>query len=235
MEPEDLLLEETFQAAAKFLPSILTKVGQDDLLYFYARYKQATVGPCDTAKPGFFDFQGKHKWEAWKSIESMTKETAMKEYVEKMTQVHPEWIECDPDDVKEQSWISVSSLVKPQVKLEDQDFLYHVQEGNLKEVCDYLKENSKLASELVEDLFPIHWAADRGNAEMVKMLLDFGADVDAQDEDGQTALHYACSNEHESVVKVLLAASADINIIDNENMKPLDVLKNDAMKNTLFS
>ena len=58
MEPEEEL-EERFLAATKFLPAIMTKVSSEDLLYFYARYKQATVGPCNTEKPGFFDFQGK--------------------------------------------------------------------------------------------------------------------------------------------------------------------------------
>ena len=52
--------EQKFNAASKHLPSILSNVASQDLLYFYARYKQATVGPCNTEKPGFFDFKGKY-------------------------------------------------------------------------------------------------------------------------------------------------------------------------------
>ena len=54
-------IEQKFNAASKHLPSILSKVESPDLLYFYARYKQATVGPCNTEKPGFFDFKGNFK------------------------------------------------------------------------------------------------------------------------------------------------------------------------------
>ena len=53
-------IELKFNAASKHLPSILSNVPSQDLLYFYARYKQATVGPCNTEKPGFFDFKGKY-------------------------------------------------------------------------------------------------------------------------------------------------------------------------------
>ena len=60
--------EQEFNAATKHLPSILSNVASPDLLYFYARYKQATVGPCNTDKPGFFDFKGKEKWNAWKAL-----------------------------------------------------------------------------------------------------------------------------------------------------------------------
>ena len=59
-------------------------------------------------------------------------------------------------------------------KEEDKDFLYHIQEGDIENVTKYLESNPELASKLCEDLYPIHWAADRGNAEMVQVLLKFG-------------------------------------------------------------
>ena len=91
-----------------------------------------------------------------------------------------------------------------------------------------------MASKQCEDLLPIHWAADRGNADMVQVLLEHGADVNAQDEDGQTALHYACSIGYESVIQILIKASADVAISDNEGLKPIDVLKNDDIKAKYF-
>lgn len=31
-------------------------------LYFYALYKQATLGPCETSKPAFWNIIEKYKW-----------------------------------------------------------------------------------------------------------------------------------------------------------------------------
>lgn len=39
----------------------------------------------------------------------------------------------------------------------------------------------------------IHWAADRGDVAVVRLLLAAGVDVNLLDEDGQTGLHYASS------------------------------------------
>ena len=84
-------IQDTFDNAAKYLPGISQKLSPDTLLYFYARYKQAHVGPCNVNKPGFFDFQGKQKWSAWKSLGEMPRETAMMEYIEKLDEVDPGW------------------------------------------------------------------------------------------------------------------------------------------------
>jgi len=224
-------IEVKFNAASKHLTTILNNVSSQDLLYFYARYKQATVGPCNTDKPGFFDFKGKEKWNAWKALSEMSSKTAMEEYTVKMLEIDQEW---DPIDSKEQGWVRVSCMAKSEVKDEDKDFLYHIQEGDISNVTKYLESNPDLASKLCEDLYPIHWAADRGNADMVQILLKYGADVNAQDDEGQTALHYACSIGYESVIQILLKSSADKAISDNEGLKPLDVLKNDDIKLKYF-
>ncbi|KAF8525957.1 Acbp from Moniliophthora Perniciosa [Hysterangium stoloniferum] len=60
---------------------------QDDKLYFYARYKQATIGDVNTNRPGMMDFVGKAKWDAWNGIKGKSKDDAMKEYVERLLEV----------------------------------------------------------------------------------------------------------------------------------------------------
>ncbi|KXN88623.1 Acyl-CoA-binding protein [Leucoagaricus sp. SymC.cos] len=60
---------------------------QDDQLFFYARYKQATIGDVNIERPGLFDFKGKVKWDAWDEIKGKSKEDAMKEYVEKLLEL----------------------------------------------------------------------------------------------------------------------------------------------------
>uniref|UniRef100_A0A669B906 ACB domain-containing protein n=1 Tax=Oreochromis niloticus TaxID=8128 RepID=A0A669B906_ORENI len=64
----------------------------DMMLMFYSYYKQATMGPCNISRPtGFWDTHGKAKWymDAWSSLGNMTKEEAMKSYIENIQLVSP--------------------------------------------------------------------------------------------------------------------------------------------------
>ncbi|KAI0925532.1 hypothetical protein AcV5_008245 [Taiwanofungus camphoratus] len=63
------------------------KPTQEDQLYFYKYYKQATIGDVNTARPGMLDFVGKAKWDAWKSVEGTSKEEARSKYVEKLLEI----------------------------------------------------------------------------------------------------------------------------------------------------
>ncbi len=59
-----------------------------------------------------------------------------------------------------------------------------------------------------EDLFK---AAIYGDAEAVKSLLAKGADVNAKDKGGGTALMMAINNNHAGVVRLLIDKGADVN------------------------
>ncbi|KAF9065088.1 acyl-CoA-binding protein [Rhodocollybia butyracea] len=63
------------------------KPSQDDQLFFYKHYKQATIGDVNTARPGMLDFVGKAKWDAWNEIKGMKKEEAQKAYVVRLKEV----------------------------------------------------------------------------------------------------------------------------------------------------
>ncbi|KAJ7762007.1 acyl-CoA-binding protein [Mycena maculata] len=63
------------------------KPSQEDQLYFYKYFKQAKVGDNTTTRPGMLEFVGKAKWDAWKSVEGVSKEEAMKLYVDKLLEV----------------------------------------------------------------------------------------------------------------------------------------------------
>ncbi|XP_019745132.1 acyl-CoA-binding domain-containing protein 5A [Hippocampus comes] len=77
-----------FDAAVKVIKSLPPdgsfQPSNDMMLKFYSYYKQATVGRCNIARPGFWDAVGKAKWDAWNSLGEMTKEEAMAAYVDEM-------------------------------------------------------------------------------------------------------------------------------------------------------
>ncbi|XP_031614776.1 acyl-CoA-binding domain-containing protein 5-B-like isoform X3 [Oreochromis aureus] len=80
-------LESKFAAAVKVIRSLpeegTFQPSDDMMLMFYSYYKQATMGPCNISRPtGFWDTHGKAKWDAWSSLGNMTKEEAMKSYIE---------------------------------------------------------------------------------------------------------------------------------------------------------
>jgi len=64
------------------------------------------------------------------------------------------------------------------------------------------------------ELTPLHWAATRGHASIVKELLRKEADVNAKDWSGRTALHRAALEGHTLVVTELLDMRANVSPTD---------------------
>jgi acyl-CoA-binding protein len=54
----------------------------DELLDLYALYKQATVGDVVGKPPHALDFKARAKHDAWTTRKGMSRDAAMKEYVE---------------------------------------------------------------------------------------------------------------------------------------------------------
>ena len=72
----------------------------------------------------------------------------------------------------------------------------------------------------------LHTAIDKGNAEIVGLLLDAGADVTAKDEKGRTPLQAAVGESCAAVVEVLLSVdgrSNEVNLVDEKGKIPLEI------------
>lgn len=71
-----------FQEAAKVVRDLTERPTNEELLDLYGYFKQATVGDCNTARPGFFDMKGRAKWDNWDSRKGMSKAEAESKYIE---------------------------------------------------------------------------------------------------------------------------------------------------------
>jgi hypothetical protein len=67
----------------------------------------------------------------------------------------------------------------------------------------------------------VHWLANNGRAELLKLLLNLGQPVDLQDRQGQTALHIASHAGHAACVSFLLGRSASVCALDLHGRNPL--------------
>ncbi|HQZ31258.1 MAG TPA: acyl-CoA-binding protein [Arenimonas sp.] len=75
-------LKEQFQKAAQDVMSLADRPDNDTMLRLYGLYKQGSEGDVSGPKPGFFDFVGTAKYEAWEKLAGTKPEDAMKKYVD---------------------------------------------------------------------------------------------------------------------------------------------------------
>ncbi|GAP67027.1 acyl-coa-binding protein [Mizugakiibacter sediminis] len=75
-------LKAQFEKAAEDVKKLGERPDNDTLLKLYALYKQGSEGDVSGPKPGFFDFVGTAKYEAWTKLKGMAPDEAMKKYIE---------------------------------------------------------------------------------------------------------------------------------------------------------
>lgn len=80
-------LETTFAAAAQSVKQLPAQPDNDTLLKLYALYKQATQGDATGKRPGFTDFVGRAKYDAWTELKGTAREAAMQSYVDLVEQL----------------------------------------------------------------------------------------------------------------------------------------------------
>lgn len=74
-------LQARFEAAAQAATQLPQRPDNDMLLKLYAYYKQASAGDVQGKRPGFTDFAGRAKYDAWKKLKGMPQDVAMKRYI----------------------------------------------------------------------------------------------------------------------------------------------------------
>lgn len=75
-------LQSSFEQAAKDVQTLSERPDNETLLRLYALYKQGSEGDVSGAKPGFFDFVGTAKYEAWAKLKGTGRDDAQRKYVD---------------------------------------------------------------------------------------------------------------------------------------------------------
>lgn len=74
-------LQRAFEQAAEDVKRLGTRPDNDTLLKLYALFKQGSEGDVQGPQPGFFDFVGTAKYEAWAQLRGIERDQARHRYI----------------------------------------------------------------------------------------------------------------------------------------------------------
>ncbi len=84
-------LKAQFEAATEAAQSLPQRPSNDELLELYGLFKQGTDGDVQGERPGFMDFKGGAKYDAWAALEGTSSEEAMQRYVDKVQKLQTKY------------------------------------------------------------------------------------------------------------------------------------------------
>ena len=88
-----------------------------------------------------------------------------------------------------------------------------------------------------DGMTPILYASKNENLKLLLILIDLGADINSQNNNGKTALHFAVRNNDERMIKHLLIRGADKYLKDKDDNNPYNlavILKHENLINILY-
>jgi ankyrin repeat protein len=101
-----------------------------------------------------------------------------------------------------------------------------IKENNLKKVKELISTvniNRTFKNNRDKEQTPLQYAVESGFTEIVKLLIENGADLNKSNNDGCTPLHLAATYGHLEVIKLLIENGADIHKSDNGGCTPLHI------------
>uniref|UniRef100_A0A131XKV7 Putative myotrophin n=1 Tax=Hyalomma excavatum TaxID=257692 RepID=A0A131XKV7_9ACAR len=88
------------------------------------------------------------------------------------------------------------------------DFLWSLKNGDLDQVKDCVEQKGLDVNASIDGRPPLHYAADYGQADVLRYLIDKGADVNAKDKYGISPLLAAIWEGHTACVKLMVEKGA---------------------------
>jgi len=218
-------IEEYFELACTAITEF-DNISTENQLLLYGLYKVSTSGPCTAEEPSQLDFVKAAKHKSWQKFSHMSQTKAKQQYISLVTAFgsDPNISEGDasPDGLE-----SIGASQSRPKLVEVPDSLYtDAVENKIDVVREALQKDDRLVNKPDEGgLTLLHYACDREHLELAKMLLeDFGADVNFQDEIGNTGLHSAAYLDSKPLVDLLISHNGDINIANHDGETPKQIL-----------
>ena len=91
-DPKIMSNSAEFEKAAEDIRKLTKRPENEELLQLYGLFKQATVGDCNTDRPGMFDPKGRAKWDKWNDRKGMSREDAEAAYIETVQSVVAKYV-----------------------------------------------------------------------------------------------------------------------------------------------
>ncbi|NGY04645.1 acyl-CoA-binding protein [Solimonas terrae] len=77
-------LKADFAKAQKDVKTLTQRPDNNDMLFLYAHFKQASEGDVSGKRPGMLDMVGRAKYDAWAKLSGSKPDAAMKAYIDKV-------------------------------------------------------------------------------------------------------------------------------------------------------
>jgi ankyrin repeat protein len=121
--------------------------------------------------------------------------------------------------------LSATGCCVPTTSPQDRsDFFKSVEKGEVHKVRDLLSSHKEFANAIDRDGFTaLYVAADKGHVQVMQLLVDAGADVDAKSKHDMTALHGSAIGGTDGAADFLLNHKANPNSVDTQGDTPLNV------------
>ena len=116
----------------------------------------------------------------------------------------------------------------------DGDLIRAVMNNNLDEVLEALNNGADASAiNMMTGQSALIYAANNGNAPIVNLLLENGANVNDQDDEGNTPLMIASERGHQETVKLLIESGANMNAQDEYKRTALMRASEDGRSNVV--
>lgn len=114
-------------------------------------------------------------------------------------------------------WVSVKRVEREENPHYDKAFLKASFEGDAIMVKNFLKRGADVNMRSARgNITPLLAAADGGHKNIVEILIANGSEVNAKDEEGETAMMHAVRKGHKETFEMLIAKGADVNLKNNK-------------------